>query len=76
MAKHSTHTQCELQKGTSRQTSWIPTGKAVVGKVIKLQDDGVWSDGWQVLSAGSVMDSDLCMERQRDFTHQRAASDI
>lgn len=77
MAKHTTHTQCELQRGTSKQTAWIPTGKAIVGSVIKVKEDtGLWSEGWQVLSAGAVMDSEMCFERQRDFTHQRAASDI
>lgn len=75
--KHTTHTQCELQQGSTKQTSWIPTGKAVVGKVIRLkEEDGTWTEGWEVLSAGAVMDSDLCAERQRDWTHQRSVSDI
>ena len=76
MAKYTTHTQCELQRGVTKQTSWIPTGKAVVGKYVKLQEDGVWTDGGLVTATGSVMDSDMCLERQRDFTTQRAASDI
>lgn len=77
MAKHTTHTQCELQRESTKQTAWIPTGKAVVGKYTKLkEEDGEWTDGWLVLSAGAVMESDLCIERQRDWAHQRQQSDI
>lgn len=40
--------QCHLKKGNTHQTSWIPEQFAVVNKVLKLREDGVWDDGWVV----------------------------
>ena len=76
MAKHTTHTQCELQRESTKQVSWIPTGKAVVGKIVDLKENDEWSKGWKVISLGSTMESDMCIERMRDWTNQRSASDI
>lgn len=77
MAKHETHTQCELQRDSTKQTAWIPTGKAIVGKVTRLkEEDGTWTDGWLVLSKGAVMESSICIDRQRDWAHQRSVSDL
>lgn len=57
MSNELRYAQCRLEKptptGTLEQTSYLPVQFAVVGKVLKLRgDDGIWSDGWRVLSAG------------------------
>ena len=77
MAKVTTHTQCSLARGETHEVAWIPSDKAVVGKYVKLQTpDGTWTDGWEVLTVGLRMPSEMVLERQRDFTSQRSASDI
>lgn len=46
--------QCLLVKGNSRQISWLPVQFAKVGTVVKLKDDnGEWSNGWEVKEASS-----------------------
>lgn len=53
--------QCTLRKKLSdsshaQQVSYIPEKFAVVGRTLKLQspEDGEWSDGWVVVSAGEI----------------------
>jgi len=29
-------------------TTWIPEEFAIVGKLTKVKDNGVWSDGWKI----------------------------
>lgn len=41
--------QCLLEKGLMRQTSWIPERFAVVDKIIKINVNNVWEDGWKVV---------------------------
>lgn len=50
--------QCHLVKtiptGTKHQTSWIPEEFAKLNHIVKLRDeDGVWEDGWKVVTAGN-----------------------
>lgn len=58
MAK-TKYRQCELKQlnptSFTRRVSWIPEKYAVVGKVLKLKDNGVWSDGWRVIYAGKEL---------------------
>lgn len=57
---HSTrYRQCDLRKKTTtgelRQVSYIPEQYASQGKFLKLKgDDGEWTDGWKVVSAGEL----------------------
>lgn len=53
--------QCELEKAeesaTRTMVSFLPEKFAAVGTVLKLKDDdGNWSDGWIVKSAGQLTD--------------------
>lgn len=45
------YAQCELVRGNEKQTSWIPSRFAVLGKVLRLRDEGgAWEDGWKILA--------------------------
>lgn len=73
--------QCTLRKKTENgervQVSWIPVGHSVVGKVIGLKENGVWDEGWEVVSAGSqVMSHDYLLKRERDYVNHRKATDV
>lgn len=46
--------QCALERGNTYRISWIPARFAVVGKVLKLRDNGVWDNGWTVTSVGAA----------------------
>lgn len=52
MAKNTNYRQCRLSKKTQNgemiQTSWIPDQFAKLGKVIKIRQSDVWSNGWIV----------------------------
>lgn len=61
--KKSTHTQCEMQKGSMSMVAWIPSKFAVEGKYVKLLDE----DGWQVMSTGHELDSDYVLEYKDDY---------
>ncbi len=68
--------QCQLQRGTKHQTSWIPEEFAKLGKYIKVKEDGKWEDGWQVKSLGERKMASYVLEWSQDYKHQREASDI
>jgi len=77
VSKPTFHVQCQLARGTTDTTTWLPQKYAVVGDFVKLRDDdGVWQDGWEVMVTGTVLPTDVVMERERDHLHQREASDI
>ena len=65
--------QCELSKGVSIQTSWLPVKFAVVGKFLKLKGD----NGWEVKKVFDfAMKEDILKERSQDYKKTRLASDI
>jgi hypothetical protein len=70
--------QCQLTKDNKKRVAWIPSKFALVGKVIKIKDDnGEWNDGWIVERASSnEVCEDYLVEHERDYKHQREASDI
>jgi hypothetical protein len=45
--------QCELEKAPAEtgvtQVCWIPEKYAVMGRFVKLKDQGKWEDGWKVI---------------------------
>jgi len=80
------YTQCFLSKiidtidgkedGLVCTTAWIPEEYAVVDKLVKIKDNGVWSDGWNVRMVWTTRPKDWVEQHQRDYLHQRKASDI
>jgi hypothetical protein len=45
--------QCQLTRRNQRQTTWLPERFAIPGSVLKLKDNGEWSDGWEVTWASA-----------------------
>ena len=81
VAKNVFYRQCELERNDGKkrecQVSWIPEQYAVVGKYLKLKDDGSWTDGWRVISVGEIRCSaEEVSARSRDYRSQRRVSDI
>jgi hypothetical protein len=73
--------QCRLEKAEGgdrlERTLWLPVRYAVKGDVVKLRDNGVWSDGWRVTSAsGMEIDEKYAVHTSHAHTRQRRASDI
>ena len=70
------YVQCQLLRGSARQTAWIPEKFARLGHAVRLTE-GTWSeDGWQVAGVGTRLTEDYVRERSRDHLHTRRASDV
>lgn len=67
--KTQTHTQVKMRRGSTNTVSWIPSAFAIKGKFLKLDNEGVREDGWQVVATGTTLPSHVVMERERD--HKR-----
>ena len=75
------YTQCVLKRpsdgGFLVDNAWIPSEFAKLGKVLKIkQDDNIWQDGWKVTSVGTTRNIEWLQTHERDYLHQREASDI
>ena len=62
-----TYTQVEMVRGNIHQLSWIPSKFAVLGKVLKIKEKGVWEDGWQVIDVGGTLNADYVLSHERDY---------
>ena len=76
MAKQTQYVQCVLRKNTKIQTSWIPERYAVVGKYLKLLENDVWENGWQVISKGVKVSKNSLDILSQDHKRTRKASDL
>jgi len=65
--KENTYTQCELVKQNVFQVAWIPTQFAVVGKIIKIKENGRWNDGWKVKHIFGIRFFEDVEEHERDY---------
>ena len=74
----TTHMHCVLKRvDGATQVSWIPSEFAQEGRYLKLKENGVWENGWQVVEAyPGVMDSIVIQARERDFKSHRKATDV
>ena len=74
------YNQCKLAKKTKngiiQDVRWIPEKYAKKNHILELHINGEWEDGWRVMSVGSKMEDKDLLERSRDHTKQRKASDI
>ena len=69
--------QCVLRKGNSERVSWIPNCFANVGETLQLKSpEGIWDNGWKVISASPPMDAAIVEKNSRNYLKQRSASDI
>ena len=46
--KRTIYRQCEVRQGPAIRLTWLPVRYATEGKVVRLRDNGNWSDGWVV----------------------------
>jgi len=82
MRKPKFYCQCRLTKSVGRGTIWeqvsfIPEEFARLGEILELKDaNGVWTNGWKVVSVGNKMDAAYVESNERNWTKQREASDI
>ncbi len=77
MKTNEMQTQCRLERGQAKQTSWIPSEFATEGRIVDLKDRrGFWSEGWRVAKVYSSMPAAVIAERERDFTSHRRATDV
>ena len=56
--------------------AWIPAKFAVVGRILRLTEDGVSQDGWEVTGVGAKLTESYVRERSQDYKHTRKASDV
>ena len=70
------YAQCWLRRGDARQMAWIPAKFAVVGRILRLTEDGVSQDGWEVTGVGAKLTESYVRERSQDYKHTRKASDV
>jgi hypothetical protein len=65
--------QCTLQRGQTCYHAWLPETLAKVGKMVYWNPNEMW----KVISAGeNSVSGDYVRELERDYLHQRKASDI
>jgi hypothetical protein len=81
MTRPIRYKQCRLERreGTARieRMSWLPEKYAVAGSVVRLRDNGTWTDGWKILSSsGPSLDEKYVVNLSHAHTRQRRASDI
>lgn len=58
MSKTFYYRQCQLEKGCTITTSWIPEKFAIKGKCVKLKKkNDEWDDGWTVREVFSKMEA-------------------
>ena len=51
--------QCEVVRGAERLISYLPDKYARRGKVLRLNENGVWVNGWKVVwAAKEAVDED------------------
>lgn len=66
--------QCLLSKPEGRgrrwYTAWIPSQLAVIGKVMKLEINDQWDDGWHVDAIGSEEITEEKAEMLADIAHK------
>lgn len=68
--------QCSLQKKNEHQVSWLPEQFAKLGKWLKLRENGIWEDGWQVILVGGRQSRQERIERGNDHKILSTGSDM
>jgi hypothetical protein len=73
--------QCDLRKQIESgfvlcDVAWIPEKFAVIGKCVKIKKDDGWDVGWVVDKIHSAFKKKESEIFDRDYLHQRKASDV
>ncbi len=73
--------QCELIKKidanlVERDTCWIPEKYAVYGDILKIRQNGEWTDGWYVSEVGiKLLESLIPNPHSMTKTHRKQTGD-
>ena len=65
--------QCNLRKGNSHTTVWIPEHGAIVGNIVELKT--FKESGWEVIAVGESMDEKDLYEHAKMHQVHRHGSD-
>lgn len=68
--------RCAINYGHKIDVAWIPEKFAKKGKWLKIKQDGVWEDGWQVMAVFSKKRASDVERSERDYLKQRSTSDV
>lgn len=72
-----TYFQCSLKRKTGTLVSFIPENFAVLGKIVKLKDDGKWTNGWKVEAISSISITGEDLDKiEKQYRVHRKVSDI
>ena len=75
MATENKYKQCILKMGNITHTAWLPSKFAKVGKFVVLEKED--NTTWEVTRVGPYERGEsYLLEGERDYKHQREASDI
>jgi len=64
------------QEAIVSRLSYVPEPFCKEGMILKLKDGDYWSDGWKVISAGSLKDADLVEGGSRQHLYHRDQTDL
>ena len=73
--KSAIYRQCEVRRGPAIRLAWIPSTYAVIGRVLRLRDVGVWTDGWVVTEVYPDTERIIPPSPQKDIRRHRRATD-
>jgi hypothetical protein len=74
--KSTIYRQCEVRRGAAIRLTWIPAEYAVKGRVLRLRDNGEWSDGWVVREVYPDTERIIAPSPQGEIRrHRRATGD-
>jgi hypothetical protein len=57
------YTQCVLRRGNVEQVAFIPSEFAKKGNFVKIEESGIWTNGWKVISVGQVVEKPIYSEK-------------
>jgi hypothetical protein len=61
------YTQCKLQKDNTFTTSYIPSEFAKKNNIIGIKKNGVWEEGWKIVSIGATLDAKYVEGKNKHF---------
>lgn len=74
--KRKIYRQCEIRRGPAIRLTWLPAAYAKNGRVLRLRDNGEWSDGWVVTEVYPGNERIIAHSPQGNIQrHRRATGD-
>ena len=73
--KRTIYRQCEVRRGPAIRLTWLPASYAINGRVLRLRDNGEWSDGWVVAEVYPDTERIIAPNPQSEIRRHRKATD-